>query len=83
MNPSEDKDLHRKIEAGLEEIRPFLKSDGGDCEFVEVTEDFVVKIELKGMCKDCSMSATTIKGGIEETIKRYAPNIKSVEAVAL
>ena len=83
MKPTEDKELHEKIKAGLEEIRPFLQSDGGDCEFVGITDDFVVRIELKGMCADCNMSATTIKGGIEETIKRHAPVIKAVEAVTM
>lgn len=83
MSPVEDKALHEKIEAGLNEIRPFLQSDGGDCEFVEVTEDFIVRIELKGMCADCNMSATTVKGGIEETIKRHAPEVKSVEAISI
>jgi Fe-S cluster biogenesis protein NfuA len=83
MNPSEDKDLHRRIEAGIEEIRPFLKSDGGDCEFVEITNDYIVKIELKGMCADCNMSASTVKGGIEETIKRHVPLVKSVEAISI
>lgn len=83
MSATITKDLEAKIQAGLEEIRPFLQSDGGDCEFIELTNDFIVRIELKGMCKDCHMSATTVKGGIEETIKRHAPEIRSVEAVSL
>ena len=81
MNQTINNELHAKIQAGLEEIRPFLQSDGGDCEFIEITDDFVVRIELKGMCADCHMSATTVKGGIEETIKRHAPQVKAVEAV--
>ena len=82
MDHTVNKELHAKIQAGLEEIRPFLQSDGGDCEFIEVTDELVVRIELKGMCADCSMSATTVKGGIEETIKRHAPEIKAVEALS-
>lgn len=79
----DNKELISKIQAGLEEIRPFLQSDGGDCEFIGITDDYVVQIELKGMCADCHMSATTIKGGIEETIKRHAPLVKGVEAVSV
>jgi Fe-S cluster biogenesis protein NfuA len=76
-------DLIKKIEEALEQIRPYLQADGGNVSLVEVTEDKIVRLELHGACKSCSMSMMTLKAGIEETIKRSVPEIISVEAVNL
>ena len=50
---------------------------------MEVTEDKVVRVELLGACKSCSMSMMTLKAGIEESIKRAVPEVKAVEAINL
>jgi Fe-S cluster biogenesis protein NfuA len=70
-----------KIEIALQSIRPFLQRDGGDVEFVEVTADKIVKVRLLGACETCSMSAMTLKAGIEESIKNVVPEIIAVEAI--
>ncbi len=70
-----------KIESALESIRPYLQKDGGDVEFVELTEDKVVKVKLIGACISCDMSAMTLKAGIEESIKNVYPDIKSVLSI--
>jgi Fe-S cluster biogenesis protein NfuA len=67
-----------KIQIALEQIRPFLMDDGGDIEFIELTDDYVVKVQFLGACRDCSMSAMTLKGGVEEAIKKGLPQIQSV-----
>ncbi|HEY1040526.1 MAG TPA: NifU family protein [Bacteroidia bacterium] len=74
-------DLKIKVEEALKTIRPYLEADGGNVELVELTEDKTVKVELTGACKTCSMSMMTMKAGIEETIKRSVPEIKSVVAI--
>ena len=73
--------LTTKINEALEQIRPFLNDDGGDIELVEITEDMVVKVRFLGACKTCNMSPSTLKGGVEEAIKKVVPEIKSVIAV--
>ncbi len=73
--------MREKIEKALESIRPYLLADGGDVELVEITDDLIVRVELKGACQSCGMSKMTMKAGIEETIKRAVPEIKGVEAV--
>ena len=78
-----DSDLTTSIEATLEELRPYLKTDGGDIKLVEITEDLVVRVELMGSCADCSMIQMTLKGGVESAIKKAAPEVKGVEAVNL
>lgn len=74
-------ELRTKVEKALDEIRPHLKADGGDVAIIEITSDLVVKLELLGACKTCSMSMMTMKAGIEESIKRMAPEITEVIAI--
>lgn len=75
MNKEE---IVEKVNQALEQIRPFLNDDGGDIELIEVTDDLFVKVKLLGACKSCSMSSMTIKGGVEESIKRVIPELKGV-----
>lgn len=76
-------DLTARVETALEQIRPYLQADGGNVSLVEITDDNIVKLELHGACKSCSMSMMTMKAGIEESIKRIAPEVKGVEAINL
>lgn len=75
--------LTKKVEDALEQIRPYLQADGGNVSLVEITSDNIVKLELLGACKSCSMSMMTLKAGIEETVKRAVPEIAAVEAINL
>ena len=76
-------ELKNRIEAALESLRPFLQADGGDVSLIEITDDNKVKIEFLGACKSCSMNPMTFKAGVEEAIRKAAPEIVSVEAVNL
>ena len=73
--------MEQKINDALQQIRPFLQRDGGDIEFVELTEDNVVKLRLQGHCAGCPGAQMTIKGVVEKILKESYPEIKSVEAV--
>lgn len=68
-----------KIHVALDEIRPFLKSDGGDITFVELTDENVVRVQLHGACTGCSVNQMTLKSGVEMTIKKHVPEIVRVE----
>jgi Fe-S cluster biogenesis protein NfuA len=70
------------IEKALNEIRPFLNSDGGNISLVEVIDDKHVKVRLEGACTSCSLSISTMKAGVETTIKKYVPQIETVENIA-
>ena len=73
--------MENEIKDALEQIRPFLQRDGGDIEFVEMTEDNVVKVRLKGHCAGCPYSQATVKGGIEQILQELFPGeIAAVEA---
>ncbi|MGG8496057.1 NifU family protein [Tenacibaculum sp. TC6] len=69
------------VEKALEEIRPFLVSDGGNIKLLSI-EDDTVKVQLEGACSGCSVNQMTLKNGVEATIKKYAPEIKEVINVA-
>lgn len=74
-------ELTEKVQGALEQLRPFLNDDGGDMELVEITDDAIVRVRLLGACSDCSMSMMTLKAGLEEAVKKVAPEVKAVEAV--
>lgn len=72
----------QEIHKALDEIRPFLKSDGGDIKFVDLTPDNIVKVAFLGACTGCSVNQMTLKSGVEMTIKKYLPEIKEVIEVS-
>ena len=74
-------DLQERVEKALENIRPYLLTDGGDVKILEISSDMVVKLELLGACGACPMSSMTLKAGVEESIKRAVPEIAAVEAI--
>ena len=73
--------MEEKINSALDQIRPFLQRDGGDIEFVEYTEDHIVKVRLKGHCAGCPGAQMTIKGVVERILRESYPEIQGVEAV--
>ena len=73
-----NKEVIQKIKDALQEIRPFLEADGGNINFVELTDDWVVKVELTGACRSCSISMMTLKNGVEVAIKNAVPQVKDV-----
>lgn len=74
-------DLIARVEEALNQLRPFLEADGGNVSLVEITEDKIVRLELLGACKSCSMRMMTFKAGLEEAVRRAAPEVKAVEAI--
>ncbi len=73
--------IEERILHAIDKVRPYLQTDGGDISFVELTDDFVVKVKLLGACYTCSMSMQTLKLGVEKTIKNAVPEIKEVVAI--
>ena len=73
--------MRDKVEKVLAQVRPSLQADGGDVELVDVTENGVVKLRLKGACGHCPMSTITLKMGIERALKQQIPEVKEVVAV--
>lgn len=74
-------ELKERVLSALEKIRPALLGDGGDVEFVGISDDNVVSVRLQGSCRGCPFAEMTLKLSIEKKIKEEVPEIKSVEAV--
>ncbi|WNH08324.1 NifU family protein [Thalassobellus suaedae] len=72
-------EVRLNVEKALDEIRPFLQSDGGDISLLSIEEnDTLVKVQLQGACVGCSVNQMTLKSGVEMTIKKYVPQIEQV-----
>jgi len=73
--------LEEQVKTALENVRPSLQADGGDVEFVSVSEDGIVSVKLTGACGHCPMAQMTLKNGIEDYLKREIPEVSSVVGV--
>jgi len=73
--------MREKVESVLNKLRINLQQDGGDIELVDVNNQGVVKVRLKGACCGCPMSQMTLANYIEKALKSEVPQIKKVEAV--
>lgn len=72
------KDTENNVKKALREIRPFLQRDGGDVSLISIKNNDLVEVRLEGTCAGCNINTITLKMGIEATIKRYVPHIKTV-----
>ncbi len=73
--------LLTKIEEALNQLRPYLEADGGNVSVVDVTDEMILRLQFRGACSSCSMSAMTLRAGIEETVLKMVPEIKGVVAL--
>ena len=76
-------EIKQRIEECISLIRPQLQADGGDIRLVEITQDYVVRVELQGACSCCMHSLETLKYGVEAMLKEHVPEVKSVEDIRL
>lgn len=75
--------LKEKVQEALDEIRPFLQSDGGDISLLSIENGKIVNVKLHGACVSCTVNQMTLKTGVEMTIKKYAPQIEKVVNVEI
>lgn len=73
--------LKDRVAAIIDLIRPAVQSDGGDIEFIEVSDDGVVQIRMHGACVGCPSSDMTLRIGIERTLRERISEVTRVEAV--
>ncbi len=74
-------DLNTRVEAALDNIRPYLVTDGGNVRVLEITRENKLKLEFVGNCGTCPMSTMTFKAGVEEAIKKSVPEINGIEVI--
>jgi Fe-S cluster biogenesis protein NfuA len=71
--------LPSRVEQALEEVRPYLRSHGGEVELLAV-RDGVVRLRLRGSCSGCPASRTTLELAVDEAVRRAAPEVEAIEA---
>ena len=81
MEEHEKSSLQKRVEATLEKVRPYLQADGGDIEFVDITDDYKVKVRLTGACHGCPFSMQTLKSGVEQALIKEVPEVVEVISV--
>jgi Fe-S cluster biogenesis protein NfuA len=74
-------DLLARVEAALDQVRPYMQADGGNVKVLEITDDYVLRLQMLGACGTCPMSEMTLKAGVEQSVMRAVPEIKAVIAV--
>ena len=77
-------ETEQKISDILKEyVAPAVESDGGKISLMEyVPETKTAKMLLQGACSGCPSSTATLKGGIENLLKQFVPElVEKVEAV--
>ena len=77
-------DITTRVARALERVKPYVKSHGGDIELVRVEQTpggGTAFVRLHGSCSGCSMSAATLRDGVQEAITSIVPEITRVEEV--
>ncbi|MBO7522268.1 MAG: NifU family protein [Bacteroidales bacterium] len=74
----ENEKIKEKVIQSINRIRPYLQSDGGDIQFVELTDDLTVIVNLTGACHGCPFRMQTLKAGVENAVRQDVPEITSV-----
>ncbi len=70
-----------RVRQVIEQIRPSIQADGGDVEFLEFTQEGVVRIRLHGACVGCPSSSLTLQMGLERNLREHVPEVEAVEAI--
>jgi Fe-S cluster biogenesis protein NfuA len=81
MADQEKSVIEVRVKNALNQIRTYLQQDGGDVEYVDMTNEGVVMVRLTGHCGSCPHAMQTLKQGIETSLKRVIPEVKSVEKI--
>ena len=68
-----------KINAVLDDIRPYLQIDGGDVMLVKIDNEGIVELKLLGACNTCPLKPMTLRAGIERALMNKIPEIKRIE----
>jgi Fe-S cluster biogenesis protein NfuA len=81
MENTQKEKLMERVNATLDQVRPYLQADGGDIEVIGLSDENVLKVRLTGACKGCPFSMQTLKAGVEQAVIRDNPEITEVISV--
>jgi Fe-S cluster biogenesis protein NfuA/nitrite reductase/ring-hydroxylating ferredoxin subunit len=70
--------LEERVAAALDQVRPYMESHGGDVELLAVA-DGVAHLRLRGSCRTCSASASTLELAVRQALEEAAPDLEGME----
>ncbi|MCA6116859.1 NifU family protein [Bradyrhizobium sp. WSM 1738] len=70
-------DREQLIRAVIEEIRPNLQRDGGDCQLVGI-EGSKIMVKLTGACVFCRLSSATLEGIQARLVERLGEFVRLI-----
>ena len=79
--PAPSGSVEERVQQVIEQLRPSIQADGGDVEFLEVTEHGIVRIRLHGACVGCPSSSLTLQVGLERNLREHVPEVEAGEAL--
>ncbi len=74
--------LKQRVQQVIDMVRPAIQGDGGDVELVDVDEQGVVQLRLRGACIGCPSASMTLKMGIERNLRQRVPEVSEVICVS-
>jgi len=75
-------EAQKEVQALIDEIRPYLQGDGGDCELIDFDQkEGTVQLRFVGACGGCPSATATLKLGIENFLRERLPWVKEVVQV--
>jgi len=72
--------MREQVVQVIEKLRPVIQADGGDLELLDVSDDGVVTLRVRGSCSGCGSAAATLRNGIERWIRGKVPGVREVVA---
>lgn len=77
QSPSAETDRADIIKAVIEEIRPNLQRDGGDCQLIEIDGNKIM-VKLTGACVFCKLSSATLEGIQARLVERLGEFVRLI-----
>ena len=71
--------LPERVLEALETVRPYMESHGGDVELLEITDDGVARLALRGSCHGCAASRATLETAITQALHEHCPDLAGIE----
>jgi len=70
--------IEEKVKKAIQDVRPSLQADGGDIEFVSLSDTGKVTVRLTGACGSCPMATFTLKQSVETYLRKTVPEVSEV-----
>jgi Fe-S cluster biogenesis protein NfuA len=75
--------LRDRVLEALDTVRPYMESHGGDVELLELTDDGLARLALRGSCNGCAASRATLETAITQALAEHCPDLAGIEVAGV